>query len=104
MSRENTLTIRVPTLSLYAEGNTDRRVSASACSTLRGLRPWHVGTLFAREPGDLQLGRLSYFQSGPHREDEESKPMTNEQEKSDLFIVDDMSRQAATPAATLSTL
>jgi hypothetical protein len=25
--------------------------------------------------------------SGPHREDEESKPMKNEQEKSDLFIV-----------------
>jgi hypothetical protein len=87
LSRENTLTIRVPTLSLYAEGNTDRRVSASACSTLRGLRPWHVGTLFAREPGDLLLGRLELFQSGPHREDEESKPMTNEQEKSDLFIV-----------------
>jgi hypothetical protein len=35
------------------EGNTDRRVKASACSTLRGLRTWHVGTLFAREPGDL---------------------------------------------------
>jgi len=86
-SRENTPTIGVPTLSLYAEGNTDRRDSASACSTLRGLRTWHVGTLFAREPGDLLLGRLSYFQSGPHREDEESKPMTNEQEKSDLFIV-----------------
>ena len=77
-SRENTPTIGVPTLSLYAEGNTDRRDSASACSTLRGLRPWHVGTLFAGEPGDLLLGRLSYFQSGPHREDEESKPMTNE--------------------------
>jgi hypothetical protein len=46
-----------------------------------------VGTLFAREPGDLLLGRFSSFQSGPHREDEESKPMTNEQEKSDLFIV-----------------
>jgi RNA-directed DNA polymerase len=30
---------------------------------------------------------LSYFQSGPHREDEESKPMKNEQEKSDLFVV-----------------
>ena len=86
-SRENTPTIGVPTLSLYAEGNTDRRDTASACSTLRGLRPWHVGTLFAGEPGDLLLGRLSYFQSGPHREDEESKPMTNEQEKSDLFIV-----------------
>ena len=65
-------------LSLYAEGNTDRRDSASACSTLRGLRPWHVGTLFAGEPGDLLLGRRSYFQSGPHREDEESKPMKNE--------------------------
>jgi hypothetical protein len=47
MSRENAPKIRVPTLSLYAEGNTDRRDSASACSTLRGLRPWHVGTLFA---------------------------------------------------------
>jgi hypothetical protein len=34
--------------------------------------------LFAGEPGDLLLGRRSYFQSGPHREDEESKPMTNE--------------------------
>ena len=41
-----------------AEGNTDRRVSASAWMALRGLRPWHVGTLFAREPGDLLLGRL----------------------------------------------
>jgi hypothetical protein len=41
------------------EGNTDRRDRASACSTLRGLRPWHVGTLFGREPGDLQLGRFS---------------------------------------------
>ena len=69
------------------EGNTDRRDSASAWMALRGLRTWHVGKLLAREPGDLLLGRLSYFQSGPHREDEESKPMTNEQEKSDLFIV-----------------
>ena len=41
------------------EGDTDRRVKASACSTLRGLRPWHVGTLFARESGDLLLGRFS---------------------------------------------
>ena len=40
-----------------AEGNMDRRVSASVCSTLRGLRTWHVGTLLAREPGDLLLGR-----------------------------------------------
>jgi RNA-directed DNA polymerase len=47
LNRENAPKIRVPTLSLYAEGNTDSRVSASACSTVRGLRPWHVGTLFA---------------------------------------------------------
>jgi hypothetical protein len=40
------------------EGNTDRPDSASACSALRGLRPWHVGTLFARELGDLLLGRF----------------------------------------------
>src|ERR1700730_5089914 len=42
-----------------AEGNTERRDKASAYSALRGLRPWHVGTLFAREPGDLLLGRFS---------------------------------------------
>src|SRR5271166_1184398 len=41
----------------------DRRVSASVCSTLRGLRTWHVGTLLAREPGDLLLGRLSCFRA-----------------------------------------
>jgi hypothetical protein len=69
-----------------AEGNTERRDKASAYSTLRGLRTWHVGTLFAREPGDLLLGRFSCF-SGPHREGEESKPMKHGQEKSDLFIV-----------------
>jgi len=43
------------------ESNTGRRVSASDCSALRGLRPWHVGTLFGREPGDLLLDRLSCF-------------------------------------------
>ena len=32
---------------IVAEGNTDRNVSASAWLTLRGLRTWHVGTLFA---------------------------------------------------------
>jgi hypothetical protein len=39
----------------YAEGNTDGHVSASVQPALRGLRPWHVRTLFVREPGDLQL-------------------------------------------------
>jgi hypothetical protein len=37
------------------EGNTDRRDSASACTALRGLRPWHARKLLEREPGDLQL-------------------------------------------------
>src|SRR5260221_496587 len=43
---------------IVAEGNTDGNVSASAWLTLRGLRIWYVGTLFAREPGDLLPGRF----------------------------------------------
>ena len=42
-----------------SEGDTGRRVIASACSTRRGLRPWHVRTLLVREPGDLMLGRAA---------------------------------------------
>ena len=38
-----------------AEGKTGGRASASVRPTLRGLRPWHVRKLFAREPGDLQF-------------------------------------------------
>jgi hypothetical protein len=34
------------------EGNTDRRVSASAWTVRRGRRTWHVWKLVAREPGD----------------------------------------------------
>ena len=56
-SRESFKLVRGADAVIVAEGNTDRRDRASACSTLRGLRPWHVGTLFAREPGDLLLGR-----------------------------------------------
>ncbi len=37
-----------------AEGNTGRRESASACATPRRLRPWHVCTPPAWEPGDLR--------------------------------------------------
>src|ERR1700746_3629719 len=40
-----------------AEGNTSRRVIASARTTRRGQRPWHVQTLLAREPGDLAIDR-----------------------------------------------
>ena len=53
-----------------AEGNTDRRARASTCLTPRGLRPWHVRTLLAREPGDLVAGHRQ-MPSGPHREGEE---------------------------------
>lgn len=53
-----------------AEGNMDGCVIASTCPTRRGLRPWHVQTLFAREPGDLmsdQGGLLSLARIGKAR-------------------------------------
>ena len=56
---------------LIAEGNTDGRDIASACSTRRGRRPWHVRMLPVREPGDLASGRPGYRTAGPHREGEE---------------------------------
>jgi hypothetical protein len=54
----------------YVEGNTDRRTNASAWTTRRGQRPWHVQTLLVREPGDLASDR-SAEAAGPHREGEE---------------------------------
>ena len=71
---------------IITEGNMDGRVSASARPTRRGRRPWHVWTLFVRESGDLGFGQWRNT-VGPHREDEESKPMMYEPEKSDLAIV-----------------
>ena len=68
------------------EGNTDGGDSASRRPTRRGPRPWHVWKLFAREPGDLGFGQRRNT-AGPHREDEESKPMMHEPEKSDFAIV-----------------
>ena len=52
------------------EGNISVRDSASARTTRRGQRPWHVQTLRAREPGDLAIDR-SATAGGPHREGEE---------------------------------
>ena len=40
-----------------AEGNTIWCAIASIISASRGLRTWHVRTLLAREPGDLQPDR-----------------------------------------------
>src|SRR6202158_823012 len=37
----------------YAEGHTKGRAIASSPTTRRGHRPWHVQTLFVREPGGL---------------------------------------------------
>jgi hypothetical protein len=53
-----------------AEGNTDECVIASARPTQRGQRPWHVQTLFAREPGGLGFDQREDA-AGPHREGEE---------------------------------
>jgi hypothetical protein len=52
------------------EGNMSGRDSASARTTRRGQRPWHMQTLRAREPGDLTIDR-SAIAAGPHREGEE---------------------------------
>ncbi len=71
---------------LVAEGNTDRRAIASVWTARRGRRPWHVQTLLVRELGDLGFGQRSNT-VGPHREDEKSKPMMHEPEKSDSAIV-----------------
>ena len=54
----------------YAEGHTVGHANASVLPTLRGLRPWHVRKLLAREPGDLQLDH-SQVRGGSHREGEE---------------------------------
>ena len=42
---------------IIMEGNMGGRVIASARLTWRGRRPWHVWTLFAREPGGLGFGQ-----------------------------------------------
>jgi hypothetical protein len=55
---------------LSAEDNTDGRASASARTTRRGRRPWHVRTLLAQEPGGLTRDRVR-SRTGPHREGEE---------------------------------
>jgi hypothetical protein len=57
-SRENGFSVQGADAVSLAEGHTNRCDNASVCSALRGLRPWHAGTLFAREPGDLRLGRF----------------------------------------------
>ena len=54
-SRERILNPGADAVNL-AEGEASGRAIASAHPTRRGLRPWHVRTLLAREPGDLGIG------------------------------------------------
>jgi hypothetical protein len=46
---------------LLGEGNMDRRIIAGAYPARRGRRPWHVHTLFVREPGDLMPDQSGRF-------------------------------------------
>jgi hypothetical protein len=55
---------------VYVEGHTNGRAIASARTTWRGQRPWHVQTFLAREPGGLASDR-SAEAAGPHRGGEE---------------------------------
>jgi hypothetical protein len=70
LSRERTLIPDADAVSA-AEGETVGCASASIRPIRRGRRPWHVRTLFAREPGYLQVGHTSFGADGPRREGEE---------------------------------
>jgi hypothetical protein len=59
-SRDRKLVPGADTVSAV-EGQTDGCASASACRTRRGRRTWHVRTLLAREPGDLQSDRRRQY-------------------------------------------
>ena len=59
LSRESTLFSGADVVPV-TEGNTDGRDNASAQTARRGLRHWHVRTLFAREPGDLMVGQRQH--------------------------------------------
>jgi hypothetical protein len=55
-----------------SEGETDRRnPEREDGPARRGLRPWHVPKLLAREPGDLLSIRGRFAPAGSRREGEE---------------------------------
>jgi hypothetical protein len=68
LSREN-LSNPGADVFVFTEGHMDGRVNASVRPTRRGRRPWHVRTLFVREPGGLGLG-LRMDTAGPYRKGE----------------------------------
>jgi hypothetical protein len=59
LSLENTFTLGADAVD-KAEGNTFGCATASARTTRRGRRHWHVRTLFAWEPGDLGFDQSLY--------------------------------------------
>jgi hypothetical protein len=61
---------RAPTQSSTRKATRTGARDASPRTARRGQRPWHVQTLFAREPGDLTSDR-SARADGPHGEGEE---------------------------------
>ncbi len=69
LSRETSIPLGVDAFQI-AEGNTDGCAIASARTTRRGRRPWHVRTLPGREPGDLASDQRPKA-AGPHRKGEE---------------------------------
>src|SRR5260370_12999729 len=87
LSRESTL-IPGADVVLLTEGNTDGRDNASAQTARRGLRHWHVRTLFAREPGDRMVGQRQHACCPrPRREGEDPYPTTYHHHTSDPAIV-----------------
>ena len=60
LSRDSHLS-RVPTLLRKRKAIRGGALYASAPTTRRGRRPWHVRTLLAREPGDLQPDRRRQY-------------------------------------------
>jgi hypothetical protein len=70
LSRERTFIPDADAVS-DAEGEMNGRASVSIRLIRRGRRPWHVRTLFAREPGDLLVGHRPCKADGPRREGEE---------------------------------
>ena len=69
LSRESVIVPEADVV-IITEGNMGERAIASAFPLRRGLRPWHVRKLFAREPGDLGFD-LRLDAAGPRREGEE---------------------------------
>ena len=71
-----------------AEGNMCGRAIASARTTRRGRRTWHVRTFLVRESGDLQSDRrCPLWPAARVGKARSCKPMMNGLEKSDSAVV-----------------